>query len=580
MAAWRAVGAVRQRVGLRLSRRLARGGSTAAGVPSLSVTPHLSVLDAVTRALAPAHADDVRLPEQQVRDLDALYEHLTSPLPQPPSREARLEKLAQTDTSETSFWRVRERSVEQHTHRVRCLAARQDVAGAHAAFDAMEAEGIRPDAAAFAALMDACAKTGDVAAAEAVVKRMRRTKLKPTAPVFTGLMQAHVRAGNDPDEVAAVLARMEREGVVMDVPAHTAVIQAYVRRRRFDEAWNAFDEMRFRGRDPDAVTFSIMMHVCALGDEFEKANDLWMDMKLSGVAPILSTHNAYISACASRARSLADLPKTRRRWLQKLAVDVRPTTPLETAHRQMALIGDDGFSPDADTYVALLRAHAGAGDARGAQRTLTRMLDSGVDPVAAHFHQLLTCCMRAQRLLPLDRQTEHLQIAMSVPPSMEAAGIPVDTHALDLVIGVHAAGLRLYTTLELLETLHAEYNLPHSGRAHQYALAMCDKIHRAEPGAATVLQLMESAGIEPTDEQRKLPARIVERKDQPISALPKLPRIAYARRRGGFVVPEHEIGDETRAKWTLTRGRRAEFRRKLGLPQHKRSKRVEIAGTS
>jgi pentatricopeptide repeat protein len=534
-------------------------------------------LEAITRALAPAGVENVTLPEQQVDDLEGLYESLTQPLPQPPSRDERVSRMASTNTSEQAFWRRRERTVEQHTHRVRCFAAKRDLAGAHAAFGQMEADGLRPDAAAFSALMDACAKCGDVPAAEAVLAQMRRARVRPTSPVYTSLMQAHIRAGDDPDAVVAVLGRMEREGVIIDAPAHTAVIQALAKARRFDEAWDAFDEMRFRDRQPDGVTFAIMMHVCALNDELEKANDLWMDMKHQAVAPMLGTHTSYISACASRARSLADLPKQRRRWLQKLAVDVRPSTPLEAAHRQIAALTDDGLAPDADTYVALLRAHAGAGDARGAQRTLTRMLDSGLRPVPAHFHQLLGCCLRAQRLQPLTQQAEHLAIAMSVPPSMAAAGVPVDTHALDLVIGVHAAGRRLFTTLELLETLHSSYGLPHSGHAHEYALTMCDRIHRADPGAATVLRLMEEAGVQPTDEQRSLPARIAARRDAPFSALPKLPEVAYARRRGGFVSPAEGILEETRRRWTLTRGGRAEHRKRVGATDGRGSRQM-LAG--
>lgn len=521
-------------------------------------------LEAITRALAPAGVENVTLPDQQVDDLEGLYEALTQPLPQPPSRDERVSRMASTDTSEQAYWRRRERTVEQHTHRVRCFAAKRDLAGAHAAFRQIEADGLRPDAAAYSALMDACAKCGDVPAAEAVVLQMRRARVRPTSPVFTGLMRAHLRAGDGPDAAVAILGAMEREGVVIDTPAHTAVIHALAKARRFDEAWDAFDEMRFRDRQADGVTFAIMMHVCALSDQLEKANDLWMDMKQQSVAPILGTHTSYISACASRARSLADLPKQRRRWLQKLAVDVRPTTPLEAAHRQMAALTDDGLAPDADTYVALLRAHAGAGDARGAQRTLTRMLDSGLRPVSAHFHQLLSCCLRAQRLLPLSQQAEHLAIALSVPPSMAAAGVPVDTHALDLVIGVHAAGLRLFTTLELLETLHASHGVRHSGHAHEYALTMCDRIHRAEPGAATVLRLMEQAGVQPTEEQRGLPARIAARRDTPFSALPKLPEVAYAPRRGGFVSPAEGVPEETRQRWTLTRGGRAEHRKRIG----------------
>jgi len=56
----------------------------------------------------------------------------------------------------------------------------------------MKTYNLRPDAAAYTALIDACAKTGDVAAADDVISSMRRARVDRTAPVYTGLMQAHV----------------------------------------------------------------------------------------------------------------------------------------------------------------------------------------------------------------------------------------------------------------------------------------------------------------------------------------------------------------------------------------------------
>ena len=64
-------------------------------------------------------------------------------------------------------------------------------------------------AAAYAALVDACAKGGDAAAARGVLAEMRRAGVAPNAPVWTGLMQAHLAAGDPPEAVTAVLREME-----------------------------------------------------------------------------------------------------------------------------------------------------------------------------------------------------------------------------------------------------------------------------------------------------------------------------------------------------------------------------------
>lgn len=151
------------------------------------------VIEAITRSLAPAGATNVSLPASEVEDLQGLYDALTSPLPQPPSREERTTRYASVDTEPGAFWRRHTPSVESYAYLVRCRGVQLDLAGAHAAFDQMEASGLIADTTAYAALMDACAKSADVGAAEAVLERIVGAGVKPDAPIYTGLMQASAR---------------------------------------------------------------------------------------------------------------------------------------------------------------------------------------------------------------------------------------------------------------------------------------------------------------------------------------------------------------------------------------------------
>ena len=184
-------------------------GQRAVETAGWDAAEHARLLEATTRALAPAGEQNVTLPQAEAEDLSRLYDALTQPLPQPPSREDRLSRMAVEDASADGFWRRRSRSLEACAYRVRCLGVQGDLPGAHAAFDEMQAAGLRPDAAAYAALVDACAKGGDAAAARAVLAEMRRAGVAPNAPVWTGLMQAHVAAGDPPEAVTAVLREME-----------------------------------------------------------------------------------------------------------------------------------------------------------------------------------------------------------------------------------------------------------------------------------------------------------------------------------------------------------------------------------
>lgn len=124
-----------------------------------------------------------------------------------------------------------------------------------------------------------------------------------------------------------------------------------------------------------------------------------------------------MNACAMRCKTLASLPYKRRKWLTRLAVDIRPESALEIAGQQMAKLQEAGFKADRFTYLALLRAYAAVGDVSGAQRTLSSMLDADIAPRAAHFHVLLSACVRGMRFKPIELHEQHLEVAMAALPS-------------------------------------------------------------------------------------------------------------------------------------------------------------------
>ena len=379
-------------------------------------------LKALTHAIAPPDNPDFQLPPKQVEDLEALYELLMRPLPPLKTQRERVENMSRVNAlDEEAFFERRDRSdTEVHAHRIRCLGVQGYLDEAHAAFDTMlDRDGMRPDAGCFAALADACARCGDVEAAQAVITKLKRTHgLRPTAPIYTSLIGAHRRAGgHDPVEVGrAVISEVQRERVVEDAPLHTSIITWLVAERRPNDAWDAYHRMPVQA---DAVTFTAMFMACAQLDQLEQARRLQMDMRRHFLAPTLATHNAFISVCAARTKSLTELPKRKHEQLQRLNVDLDVRTPIQLANNTLQALLADGHAPDESTYLSLLRVASGAADVPRAQSLLTRMLDADVRPSARHFHQLLHACIRGQRYRPNTLSEMHLRVALAVPPSMQ-----------------------------------------------------------------------------------------------------------------------------------------------------------------
>lgn len=501
---------------LPLARRLC--SSTASPVVPAGSVPaatgrHAELTRLITAALAPKDESPAPLPpEDLVEDLDALYDTLMSPLPEPPTREERHDALLAVDTTPEVFWSSREPSEESFDLLIRACGMQGELAKAHAAFDAMADAGVPVSGRLFSALMDACARAGDDVAARATLRRMLASGLPPSAPVFTGLIGAIRRAGRSAQEAHAVLERARHHRCVEDAPLHTAIIQAYLDQNDPDAAWDVFNEMRMVRVKADSVAFTAMLTACAMQDQLEQAQALLRDMELDEVAPTRATHAAFIRCCAARCASLAELPRGRRREMAMLAVDASPQTPLRLAEERLALLEEHGHRADGHVYRALLAACAGACDVPRAQRYLTRMLDAGVAPRAVHFEELLRACARAQDFTPTAQMggayhEECLRVAETVPASMEALGLRVTTHTLDLVLGAYTAGRRIHRAVDLLHTLYARHGLSPGAGAFRRMLGLSCRV-RSAALAEQLLAQMRALGVAVTDEQRRIPARI------------------------------------------------------------------------
>lgn len=486
-------------------------------VPTAAAGRHAELTRLVTSALAPRDESPAPSPsEGLVEDLDALYDTLMSPLPEPPTREDRHDALLAVDTTPEIFWSSREPSEESFDLLIRACGMQGELAKAHAAFDAMADAGVPVSGRLFSALMDACARAGDDVAAKATLTRMLASGLPPSAPVFTGLVGALRRAGRPAQEAHAVLERARRHNCVEDAPLHTAIMQAYLDAGEPDAAWDVFNEMRMVRVKADSVAFTAMLTACAMQDQLEQAQALLRDMELDEVAPTVATHAAYIRCCAARCASLAELPKSRRRELAMLAVDSSPQTPLRLAEERLALLEERGHRADGHVYRALLAACAGAADVPRAQRYLTRMLDARVPPRAAHFDELLRACARAQDHAPTTEMggayhEECLRVAATVPTSMEALGLQVTPRTLDLVLGAYTAGRRIHRSVDLLHTLYARHGLSPGAGAFRRMLGLSCRV-RSPALAEQLLAQMRALGVAATDEQLQIPARIDHRR--------------------------------------------------------------------
>ncbi|CAG8541676.1 1108_t:CDS:2, partial [Cetraspora pellucida] len=121
-------------------------------------------------------------------------------------------------------------------------------------------------------------------------------------------------------------------------------------------AWKTFDHMRLEICQPDEVTYSLMIHICAKMRDVERAFDLYQEMTEKGLSPTDVTFNSLIDACA-------------RLYLNILHY-------YEETFKVLEDMNEHGYLPDLYTYNSLMYACAHKGDIYTARRLLISMMRS------------------------------------------------------------------------------------------------------------------------------------------------------------------------------------------------------------
>ena len=129
----------------------------------------------------------------------------------------------------------------------------------------------------------------------------------------------------------------------------------------------------------------------------------------------------------------------------------------------------------------------------------------------AGYHGALVVA-RSKRGYSILNQQKCLQVAASVPASMEAVGLAVAPRTLDLVLGAFTSGRRIHRSVDLLHTLYTKHGLAPGaggGGLPTDARPACLSCRvRSVALAEQTLAQMRELGMAATVEQRQVPRRI------------------------------------------------------------------------
>ncbi len=252
----------------------------AAGVPPNVVT-FTTLADGLIRMerLDEARALLVQMAAERVPPNAVTYNTLLRGYAQRGEVQAGLELL-----STMSAARVRTSAVTYNTL-IAAYVSDQDMAGAHRLLVQMREAGHAPDEVTFTTLLTGCGRLGQVEAArEFFAEMLASPSVRPDTAAFNAMLSLLAAAG-EPGEDDALLSRMLADSVPIDVASYGGVVAGRARRGDLDGAFAAYDAACRAGVEPDGRLFDSLLDACVRCGRFDRATSVLADMDARGIAP-------------------------------------------------------------------------------------------------------------------------------------------------------------------------------------------------------------------------------------------------------------------------------------------------------
>jgi len=251
---------------------------------------------------------------------------------------------------------------------------------------------VRPNAATYTALVDACIKGGNLHRADVWLMEKAKCGFDPCVVTFTTLLQAHARAG-DLDAAGHLLDSMHEAGVKGNLVSYSILIHACSKGGKVAQAEKWFHEMCDGGEIPNVVVYSALLNVCAKAGDYIRA-ERWLEiMKIQGVMPNIVCYNSLIDACAK-----AGCPGKAEEWLNRLCAAAQSECKSVCPGRSgRTCSGTEQLIVTRYAFVTAAQAYALKGKWQDVERIFGVMQEGGITMDEYCLTTLLSAFWRAKR---------------------------------------------------------------------------------------------------------------------------------------------------------------------------------------
>ena len=244
----------------------------------------------------------------------------------------------------------------------------------------MKEEGFQPDAVTYMSLLNDCASTGALEWVKDVHRHILEGGYESDVRVGNALVHMYAKSGSIED-AAVVFDRMKERNIV----TWTVMIGAYAGCGRGVEAYDLYLRMKEEGFQPNAVTYVSLLNGCATTGALEWVKEVHSHILEAGYESDVSVGSALIlmyakSGSIEDARLVFDSMKERDviTWTVMIRAYAGSGRGVE-AYDLYLKMKEEGFQPDAVTYMSLLNDCASTGALEWVKDVHRHILEGGYE---------------------------------------------------------------------------------------------------------------------------------------------------------------------------------------------------------
>ena len=283
----------------------------------------------------------------------------------------------------------------------------------------MKEEGFQPNAVTYVSLLNDCASTGALEWVKVVHKNILEGGHNSDVRVGNALVHMYAKCGSIED-ARMVFDRMKER----DVITWNVMIGAYAGSGRGVEAYDLYLKMKEEGFQPNAVTYMSLLNDCASTGALEWVQDVHRHILEEGHNSDVRVGNALVhmyakSGSIEDARMVFDRMKERDviTWNVMIGAYAGSGRGVE-AYDLYLKMKEEGFQPNAVTYVSLLNDCASTGALEWVQEVHRHILEGGYESDvrvgSALIHMYAKCGSIEDAAVVFDRMKERNIITWTV----------------------------------------------------------------------------------------------------------------------------------------------------------------------